>query len=259
MAFSVSVALLSGRRAELRLPIGATVDDLRWLAEKELSVGIDVLILESGRCLAPSEKLADAGVEDGSTVTAKVRGVCIAATTSAFAQLAADGSVQTTGNSRFGGDSSAVQAQLNNVEPLLLLMEQICASEASFAAIRSDGSVVVWGSGLGVDDFPGVQHLLRNVRQIQATDDAFAALCADGCSAELGVSEFERRAVQHRCRDVVQIAANRGAFAAIRADGEVVPWGGVKRGGVCATAPRQVTQIQASVAAFAAIGADAGR
>ena len=29
MAFSVSVALLSGRRAELRLPIGATVDDLR--------------------------------------------------------------------------------------------------------------------------------------------------------------------------------------------------------------------------------------
>ncbi|OLP87408.1 hypothetical protein AK812_SmicGene31358 [Symbiodinium microadriaticum] len=272
MAFSLCVTLLSGRRAELHLPVGATADDLRRLAEQELDVRIEVLILKTGRCLAPSEKLADAGLEDGATVTAKVRG-----------------SVQTTGNNRFGGDCSAVQAQLNNVE-------QICASEASFAAIRSDGCLPGWA-------LPEVRYW-RTRSQTEDRQEAdgvrldarFARLCQKlhpscplrsfGTGADGGIetdarslndffeastgSEEQRSvvawgnpraggcscAVQHRLRDVVQIAANPGAFAAIRADGEVVPWGGVKRGGVCASAPRQVTQIQATVAAFAAIGAD---
>ena len=38
-----------------------------------------------------------------------------------------------------GGDSSAVQDQLKNVQ-------QIQASAGAFAAIRSDGSVVTWGN-----------------------------------------------------------------------------------------------------------------
>ena len=57
----------------------------------------------------------------------------------AFAAILGDGSVVTWGNADCGGDSSAVQEQLKNVQ-------QIQASDGAFAAILGDGSVVTWGS-----------------------------------------------------------------------------------------------------------------
>ena len=44
----------------------------------------------------------------------------------------------TWGNAALGGDSSAVQGQLKNVQ-------QIQACRAAFAAVCRDGSVVTWG------------------------------------------------------------------------------------------------------------------
>ena len=69
----------------------------------------------------------------------------IQASTSAFAAILGDGSVVTWGEACNGGDSSAVQDQLKNVQ-------QIQASDAAFAAIRGDGSIVTWGHpGYGGD------------------------------------------------------------------------------------------------------------
>ena len=42
------------------------------------------------------------------------------------------------GDADYGGDSSAVQDQLRNVQ-------QIQANRFAFAAIRADGSVITWG------------------------------------------------------------------------------------------------------------------
>ena len=66
-----------------------------------------------------------------------------------------------------GGDSSAVQNQLNNVQ-------QIHASWGAFAAILGDGSVAAAGGDSSV-----VQDQLKNLQQIQASYGAFAAILGD--------------------------------------------------------------------------------
>ena len=63
----------------------------------------------------------------------------IQATSDAFAAILADGSVVTWGNPDNGGDCSAVQDQLRNVQ-------QIQATDFAFVAILADGSVVAWAS-----------------------------------------------------------------------------------------------------------------
>ena len=68
-----------------------------------------------------------------------------------------------------GGDSSAVQRQLKNVQ-------QIQATRGAFAAILGDGSVVTWGGVPSGGDSRAVQGELINVKQIQATDFACAAM-----------------------------------------------------------------------------------
>ena len=72
-----------------------------------------------------------------------------------------------------GGDGSAVQDQLRNVQ-------QIPANSAALAAIRDDGCVVTWGSTSSGGDSSAVQEQLRNVQQIQGTLRAFAAVLGDG-------------------------------------------------------------------------------
>ena len=72
-----------------------------------------------------------------------------------------------------GGDSSAVQEQLKNVQ-------HVQASGGAFAAILGDGPVVTWGEADCGDDSSAVQDQLKNSRQIEATDQAVAAILADG-------------------------------------------------------------------------------
>ena len=97
----------------------------------------------------------------------------------AFAAILADGSVVAWGDPERGGDCSAVQDQLRNVN-------QIQATESSFAAILADGSVVTWGCPDSGGDSSTVQDQLMNVQQIQATDKAFAAILADGSMVAWG-------------------------------------------------------------------------
>ena len=65
----------------------------------------------------------------------------------------------TWGNAEYGGDSSAVQDQLKNVQ-------QIQASSGAFAAILGDGSVVTWGNAKHGGDSSAVQDQLKNATQI---------------------------------------------------------------------------------------------
>ncbi|NTW99233.1 MAG: DUF4347 domain-containing protein, partial [Geobacteraceae bacterium] len=59
----------------------------------------------------------------------------------AFAALRDDGSVVTWGDSRYGGDSSAVASMLNGTVDVV----EVFSSGSAFAALREDGSVVTWG------------------------------------------------------------------------------------------------------------------
>ena len=62
----------------------------------------------------------------------------------------------TWGRASSGGDSSAVQDQLKNVQ-------QIQASDGAFAAILGDGCVVTWGDAHCGGDSSSVQEQLQNV------------------------------------------------------------------------------------------------
>jgi alpha-tubulin suppressor-like RCC1 family protein len=78
----------------------------------------------------------------------------IQATSDAFAAILADGSVVTWGNPDNGGDCSAVQDQLRNVQ-------QIQATDFAFVAILADGSVVAWGKPESGGDCSTVQDELQ--------------------------------------------------------------------------------------------------
>ena len=71
-----------------------------------------------------------------------------------------------------GGDSSAVQGQLKNVQ-------QIQASRWTSAAILGDGSVVTWG-GPDFGHGGASPDQLKDVQQIQASRTALAASLSDG-------------------------------------------------------------------------------
>ena len=131
----------------------------------------------------------------------------------------------TWGAAGLGGDSSAVQGQLKDVQ-------QIQASDGAFAAILGDGSIVTWGSAGFGGDSRAVQNQLKNVQQVQATrGGAFAAILAYGSVVTWGDAACggDSSAVQSQLKNVRQIQAARGytggAFAAILNDGSVVTWG----------------------------------
>ena len=75
----------------------------------------------------------------------------------AFAAIRADGSVVTWGRAFHGGNSSAVQEQLKNVQ-------QVQASGRAFAAIRADGTVVTWGHDGSGGDSSAVEEQLNPVQ-----------------------------------------------------------------------------------------------
>ncbi|OLP82181.1 hypothetical protein AK812_SmicGene37186 [Symbiodinium microadriaticum] len=202
------------------------------------------------KCRAQTALGVGRGLHDRDSLTLHVNRVEVRANRSAFAVILGDGSVVTWGN---GGDSRAVQDQLNNVR-------QIQASNHAFVAILGDGSVVTWGDPHSGGDSRAVQDQLNNVRQIRASDYAFAAILGDGSVVTWGDphSGGDSRAVQDQLNNVRQIRASDYAFAAILGDGSVVTWGAHHGGDSSAVQDqlRTVRQIQASDFAFAAILGD---
>lgn len=68
--------------------------------------------------------------------------------------ILADGSVVAWGDPGFGGDCSAVQDRLKDVQ-------HIAATHVEFAAILADGSVVTWGDPEEGGDWSAVQDQLQ--------------------------------------------------------------------------------------------------
>ena len=144
----VNISLPSGRSEKLSLPESSKVGDLRTLAQKAFRQGFLRLVMSDGRLLAdPQESLQTAGIQEGDTLAAFALQARVAATkklcrniTGAFA-LWCQGCdrILTWGHQQNGGDSSAVQHQLRNVQ-------QVQATFGAFAAILSDGSVITWGN-----------------------------------------------------------------------------------------------------------------
>ena len=157
------------------------------------------------------DSLQAAGVQDGDRLTAVARRASLSATIEAFALRCCVGNkVVTWGDPRHGGDCSAAQDQLTNVQ-------QIQASSRAFAAILADGSVVAWGVPFCGGDCAAVQDRLRNVDQIQATRRAFAGILADGSVITWGHPQWggDCSAVEDELGNVAQIVA-------ILANGSVV-------------------------------------
>ncbi|OLP97839.1 E3 ubiquitin-protein ligase HERC2 [Symbiodinium microadriaticum] len=253
MTKKFKVVLLSGSKAIVEARLDESVETLKNRAQTALEVGRGRLLDSSGRALVGSSKIIDSSVRSGDCLSLHLSRVQIQASLGAFAAILGDGSVVTWGLAVSGGDSSAVQDQLKNVQ-------QIQASGGAFAAILGDGSVVTWGKAVYGGDSSAVQDQLKNVQQIQASDYAFAAILGDGSVVTWGDADRggDSSAVQDQLTHVQQIQASDCAFAAILDDGSVVTWGKVKHGGDSSTVQDQlknVQQIQASdnANAFAAI------
>ena len=73
---------------------------------------------------------------------------------------------------------------------------------------------------------------LKNVQSIQTSDDAFAAILADGSVfAWGGHGGGQCEHVKEQLQNVKLVQANARAFAAIKEDGSVVTWGQSAFGG----------------------------
>ena len=97
----------------------------------------------------------------------------------------------TWGHPDLGGDSSAVQDQLRNVQ-------QVQGTSGAFAAILADGSVVAWGHPARGGDSSAVQDQLRNVQEVHSTSGAFAAILADGSVVTWGHPGSDSSAMQDK-------------------------------------------------------------
>ncbi|CAK9098016.1 Probable E3 ubiquitin-protein ligase HERC1 (HECT domain and RCC1-like domain-containing protein 1) (HECT-type E3 ubiquitin transferase HERC1) (p532) (p619) [Durusdinium trenchii] len=178
----------------------------------------------------------------------------VKATSYAFAALCGHGPgrrVVTWGDSKQGGDSTKVQAQLEGVK-------QIQASGYAFAALREDGRVVTWGNEKFGGKSTDVQHQLTQVQQIYATSGAFAAVVPGGRVVTWGDESMggNSQEVQKDLWNVRRIYASAAAFAALRGDGRVVTWGGTNFGADSSRVQDQLRDVQhicGTHAAFAAI------
>ena len=143
MSIAVHVHLLSGASVTLATEPEESVTCLCQRAQGALTVGKGRLLTSSGETLAGGP-VKRARLQHNDVLTLHVGQVLVRASKgiddcAAFAALLGDGCVVTWGSAKCGGDSSAVQDQLKNVQ-------QVQASKQAFAAILADGSVVTWGS-----------------------------------------------------------------------------------------------------------------
>ena len=221
LMLQVHVSFPSGYGETLALPPNSTVGDLKVLVQKTFRQGFLRLVTEKGHVLANHEdSLLAAGIPEGMHLTVVAQKPKVAATSQAFAVWCCGGDrIATWGEQCYGGDSSAVQDHLKNVQ-------QVQGTMGAFAAILADGSVVTCGDRNSGGDSSAVQDQLKNVQQIQATGTVFAAILADGSVITWGNQNFggDSSAVQDQLKNVQQVQGTRMAFAAILADGSVITW-----------------------------------
>ena len=203
MSITVEIGLLSGKRVRVDADMNEEVGTMKRRAQIALGVGRGRLVCSSGSVLDACAPMRHTRLQNDDFLTLHINRVQVEACCRAFAAILGDGSVVTWGLADDGGDSSAVQDQLKNVQ-------QIQASFGAFAAILGDGSVVTWGSAAHGGDSSAVQDQLKNVQQIQARGGAFAAVLGDGSVVTWGDAGFggDNSGVQ----DLEECAADPGLY-----------------------------------------------
>ena len=224
MSITVEIGLLSGNTVRVEANLNEEVGTMKHRAQIALGVGRGRLVGSSGSVLDTCAPIKGARLQNGDLLTLHVKPSTVQASDGAFVAILGDGSVVTWGSAACGGDSSAVQDQLKNVQ-------QIQASRGAFAAILDDGSVVTWGYAIHGGDSSAVQDQLKTVQQIQAAGGAFAVILGDGSVVTWGGAAHggDSTAVQDQLKNVQQIHKvgnlHGDAFAAVLGDGSVVTWG----------------------------------
>ena len=141
-----------------------------------------------------------------------------------FAALTSQRTIVSWGrlDGNFGGDSSTVSEQLQNVSSAV-------GNFAAFAAILQNGDVVAWGMPLFGGNISTVKHLLKNVTSITTTPLAFAAQTSNGDVVTWGVSfcggYVSDPEIQKKLKNVKSIVSTTCSFGAVTSDDSVVVWG----------------------------------
>ena len=190
----VSVAVASGRSETFSLPQSSKVGDLRLLAQKSFQLGFLKLVDAKYRVLHPEEFLQAVALEEGDHLTAIAREAKVAATAHCIALFC------------YEGDQVVTWGYQHQARRFL----------KSWYSYRCP-----------------VPDQLKGVQQVQATQDAFAAILANGSVVTWG-SRFnggDSSRVQDQLKGVHQIQATSEAFVAILADGSVATWGSPAHGG----------------------------
>eukprot|EP00435_Cladocopium_sp_Y103_P011537 s1132_g3.t1 len=207
----------------------------------------------------------------------------IHSTSVAFAAVRQDGSVVAWGAVSGGGDCSG--QELTDAS-ICRDVVQMHSTTRAFAALQADGKVLTWGAASEVPQALVVTAVLfmtisrmwyssvpvklrlplsrqmevslrRGVRQLVATDSAFAAIKDDASVVTWGAKRAIRGSAD--LMDVQQVVPNEGAFAAIKSDGSVVTWGDPAFGGDSSEVQAElvnVHRIHAASGAFAAVRHD---
>ena len=131
----ISVTLASGRSHTFEVEDSITAGELRELAQEHFNTSFLRLVTADGGMVDPTQPVCPLGPDSTGIVIQPT----MAATEGALAIFWPGSGVISWGMHNEGGDSSAVQAQLKNVQT-------IAAGWYAFAAILADGSVVTWGN-----------------------------------------------------------------------------------------------------------------
>ncbi|MFM5815263.1 Ig-like domain-containing protein [Aeromonas dhakensis] len=258
---NVTAAVLTGLTVtppNASIPKGLTQS---YTAQGTYSDGttLDVTSLVAWSSSSPTvASISAAGVATGVTVgSTTVTALLDSISASGSLTVTNQGTVVTWGDISTGGDSSAVQALLTNVQ-------SIFSNGSAFAALKQDGTVVTWGDTDNGGDSSAVQAQLTNVQTIfshGSLNNAFAALKQDGTVVTWGepTAGGDSSAVQAQLTNVQTIFANANAFAALKQDGTVVTWGQAGSGGDSSAVQAQLTNVQtifANTNTFAALKQD---
>ena len=135
MSLTLEVSLISGKTVSLQADEDESMESLKVRAQRALGAGRGRLLRSSGLVLDGAAPLKHAKLQKGEQLMLQIRRVDVLGSAAAFAAILGDASIATWGDAGCGGDSSAVQDRLKNVQ-------QIQATERAFAAILVDGSVV---------------------------------------------------------------------------------------------------------------------
>ena len=242
MAFRVRAVTLDGETYSIEAKAVDTISQFRQNVAAIVGRSDFKLVTEAGSVLQTQGTLVGAfGLGEGSVVQIVFQRLRIVGTRSflgiggAFAAVKGDGSVVTWGHSYSGGDCSAVQPQLVEIQ-------DIYSTAQAFAAVKQDGSVVTWGDSDFGGDCSAVQRQLVEIQDIYSTAHAFAAVKRDGSVVTWGQSYSggDCSAVQRQLVEIQDIYSTAQAFAAVKRDGSVVTWGRSNYGGDCSAVRAQL-------------------